>query len=47
MYNEAIKDTPVGEFSSKVFALDNKQIYNFKWDENDGLNTDLDDDGLY
>lgn len=47
IYNEAVKDTPVGEFSSKVFALDNKQIYNFKWDENDGLNTDLDDDGLY
>ena len=46
MYNDAIKDVPVGEFSPKVFALENKQVYNFKWDE-DPVKTDLDDEGLY
>ena len=46
MYNDAIKDVPVGEFSPKVFALENKQVYNYKWDDNP-LNNDLDDEGLY
>lgn len=46
MYNEAVKDVPEGEFSPKVFGLDNKQIYNFKWD-NGTENEDDDDGGLY